>query len=193
MKNLKSDLTRKEKKAYIKNYTPLAKRLAAKYSSKKLFYDDCFQEAMLGLIIATNNFDKSRGLEFGALAKTIITNRLKSLYFNEKKQPVAYDFNSEEYDDETPNSCRTLYSVSDDIRNKKTLCDDGFVIQEVLYGLEQIADRIGEAENWRQIVFMKIVMDMSQDECAKMLNISQPTLSRIIKKVREEYKNEKTS
>jgi predicted DNA-binding protein (UPF0251 family) len=40
---------------------------------------------------------------------------------------------------------------------------------------------------------MKIVMDMPQDECAKMLNISQPTLSRIIKKVREEYQNEKTS
>lgn len=66
-----------EKNLYI------AEILAKKYSNRGIDYDDLFQIASLGLILAVDRFSVDRGFEFSSFATPTITGEIKR-YFRDK-------------------------------------------------------------------------------------------------------------
>lgn len=171
------NLSEEKKVKITQRYMPLVKKLAGQYSLSKIPFDDCYQEALLGLMIAINRFDKGKGIKFGAFAKIVITNRLKSLYAIEKKQPKPFDLTTATEDDED--------AANESRMNKLLLAqpDDGYAMKEILIGIEQVAGK--EA---RELVYLRIEEELSQEDCAEIMKISQPSISRILKRIKEAYR-----
>ena len=66
-----------EKNLYI------AEILAKKFMNKGIEYDDLFQVASLGLVLAIDRFDVSKGFEFSSFATPTIVEEIKR-YFRDK-------------------------------------------------------------------------------------------------------------
>ena len=66
-----------EKNLYI------AEILAKKFMNKGIEYDDLFQVASLGLVLAIDRFDVSKGFEFSSFATPTIVGEIKR-YFRDK-------------------------------------------------------------------------------------------------------------
>lgn len=93
----KSDLNEKNKKeldkvkreikiirdSLIEKNLYIAEILAKKYANKGIEYDDLYQIASLGLILAVDRFNVDRGFEFSSYATPTITGEIKR-YFRDK-------------------------------------------------------------------------------------------------------------
>ncbi|MCT1796834.1 SigB/SigF/SigG family RNA polymerase sigma factor [Helcococcus kunzii] len=93
----KSDLNEKNKKEFdkvkrkikiirdslIEKNLYIAEILAKKYANKGIEYDDLYQIASLGLILAVDRFNVDRGFEFSSYATPTITGEIKR-YFRDK-------------------------------------------------------------------------------------------------------------
>lgn len=146
-------------KAIVTKYEPLVKSMASRY--RTLSYDDCYQEGMLGLIIAALTFDKSKG-RFGPYAKLIIRHRLNALYNYEKKHHKSRSY-SEDY--------KATYTER---KYNDILTTESF---------KKIIGELNEAD--RHLVIMRL-MNKTQKEVAASLGVSQPKVSRMLVKIRKE-------
>lgn len=67
----------------IERHIYIAEILAKKYANRGIEYDDLFQVASLGLIMAIDRFDISRGFEFSSYVTPTIVGEIKK-YFRDK-------------------------------------------------------------------------------------------------------------
>jgi RNA polymerase sigma-B factor len=71
-----------DREELISSHLPLARRLAARYVRTQEPFDDLYQVACVGLLIAANRFDPSRGVAFTAFAVPTILGELKRHFRN---------------------------------------------------------------------------------------------------------------
>lgn len=143
----------------VHQYDPLAKKLAMQYRMAP--YDDSLQEARLGLIIAATEFRPQRGA-FGPFARIVITNRLNGLYHAERKWRIMQSL--EMLDGMVPEGCERLGLI------------------ELLEAFKDVAQQLTKDE--RELVRLRL-LGKSQQTCAELLHVSQPTVSRLLTGVRD--------
>ncbi len=68
------------REALVRRHLPLARRLAAGYMYRGEPYDDLFQVASLGLLLAIDRYDPGRGIAFSSYAVPTIAGELKRHY-----------------------------------------------------------------------------------------------------------------
>ncbi|MBK5245322.1 MAG: sigma-70 family RNA polymerase sigma factor [Eubacteriaceae bacterium] len=71
----------------IENYLYIPKLLSRKYGYKNGEYEDIFQVACLGLVLAVDRFDPTQGYEFGTFATPTIVGEIKK-YHRDKEQLI---------------------------------------------------------------------------------------------------------
>ena len=64
----------------VERFTPLARKLARRYSGAYEPFDDLFQVASYGLLKALNGFDPDRGAAFSSFAVPTIVGELKRYF-----------------------------------------------------------------------------------------------------------------
>ncbi|MDO5018371.1 MAG: SigB/SigF/SigG family RNA polymerase sigma factor [Lagierella massiliensis] len=67
----------------VKRHIYIAEILAKKYANRGIEYDDLFQVASLGLLLAIDRFDVSKGFEFSSYVTPTIVGEIKK-YFRDK-------------------------------------------------------------------------------------------------------------
>ncbi len=152
-----------ERDKLIEAYIPLAKSIANSYDT--LPRDEARSEALLGLVIAAHNFDEERGAYFPPFARAVITNRLNSVF----NKAVATNHIRHELDD----------GVMADVERINTI-DTGYLILKM-----SIAEAIECLNKNNRKVFRMMIRGYTQSEIAEALEISQPTVSRIVNQLRE--------
>lgn len=138
---------------------------------------DLVQSGYLGLIKAINSYNKDAGTKFSTWASTCI---ISEIHHEIRREQRFFNFKHKEEDDETPGE--TVAGVVS-IMNK-----DGFSLLE--YEADEKAE-IATKEHLelklilecmndldRKIVDLLFFKDLSQDEVAKILGISQKKVSR---------------
>jgi len=151
--------------ALIVQYMPLLKKSVAQYHS--MGYEDYWQEAVIGLIIAAQKYNPQRG-NFGAFAKVVIQNRLRNLYYRDIRRPLVVDFVAVEAGfeegDESPGFDQSI--LQDE--------EEGYACAEMVATLNQTLDA------YTQVVVGLSAVGFSQAEIAGLLGVSQATVSRRI-------------
>ncbi|MGM0409136.1 MAG: sigma-70 family RNA polymerase sigma factor [Bacillota bacterium] len=151
----------------IIKYIPLAKSLCKKF--KNLNHQERYSEALYGLTLAAIKFDFENFpvKAFSNYAKTIILNRLKKLT---KNDIVKIDWSEVEAREE------------DGYDKMKYLKSN----ENPYYELEAL-DYFKKELDERKFEIMKLLIDdYTQSEIADKTNLSQSTISREIKSIKEE-------
>ena len=147
----------------VKQYTPLAKSMAAKFCNNIFTYSDALSEALFGLVVAVLHYDPDRG-HFGQYAKIIIRNRLlKAVHDEQKRLNLTADID-EAFDFEMPGEPFSTVEILDIAKEFKVMLTD----------------------SERQLVAMRL-KHKTQHQCAETLGISQATVSRMFVVIREKF------
>jgi len=163
MYNLK---LRSEKNRMILDHIKLAKTLSRRFTN--LPYEDRFQEACLGLMKASQNYEPDKEVSFGAYAKVVIINQLKQYYKKEKMRFLLIIQDNQFEDDK--NEYRDPMSISD---------------YNYIELMEDLKKHFGD---FKIKILIEIVNGKTQEDCSQIFGISQPSVSRIIKQMREAIK-----
>ena len=147
----------------VLNHLQLAKALSMKFPN--LPYEDRFQEACLGLMKAYHSYKPDKDVSFGSYAKAVIMNQLLQ-YYKKEKMRLLFIIESDEYDKIQDGSCA---QSSIDYYGAIELKED-------------LKKRFG---NFKVKVLVEIVNGKTQKDCSQTFGISQPSVSRIIKRMRE--------
>lgn len=157
----------------------VAKRYASIYLENPNIRDDMIQEGFLALWRACQLFDESKGNSFSTYATTSIRNKMVCFAVRYLKRQS------------------TLVSLEDPINTdekeplvyKDIIADEQSDVQDIITHdqIFNIAEQLGETA---KSVLLKLIEGCTQDEIAKIVGISQPTVSRTIKKIRERIRNE---
>jgi RNA polymerase sporulation-specific sigma factor len=73
----------------LKDYYPLVKSIANKYRNYGIPKEDLEQEGLIGLLEASDNFDKSRGTKFSTYASSWIKKKIISALNRENKLSIS--------------------------------------------------------------------------------------------------------
>ena len=209
----------------VDRYTYIAKILAYRMRSKGVDYDDLYQVACMGIVLAIDRFDPDRGIEFATFATPTVMGELKkflrdkvhlirmprklydilsraesikreneniSLQELSKKLNIPTELLHEAYSAGDSNFIKSLdgeiFSDFDTSLSGFVGYDDnGFALVEnrdfIDYCLSQLSDK-------EQALFKHRFLDgKTQTETAKMMNLSQMSVSRLEKKVVAKIKN----
>ncbi len=123
-----------------------------------LDYDDRYQEAMLGLVIAADRFDPDRGY-FAPFARSVIRNRLNTMYH---KSPRHEDI-----------------AETDRIKSS----DEEYLVMKL--DIERVIESLDQNS---RLVARLMIRGRKQGEIAEHIGVSQPTVSRMIFRIREQVK-----
>lgn len=163
-------MDKEERDELIEDYIPLAKSICKKYYN--LPYEERYSEALYGLVKAARNFDPEKG-NFAPYARKVINNQLKT-YSNSRnsREEFCLDFNSleamsDDYDAANKKNIKAIYDKED---NYKRI--DFMSVLSVLTKKEKL-------------LVIYIAKGYSQSECAEQLDISQPTVSRMLDRLKE--------
>lgn len=138
--------------------------------TRNFHYEDMMQTARLGLWKACMRFDESKGTEFATFAVPAIRNEIY-MYMRKiiKKEPNTISL-------ETP------------------MGDEGLTLADMIEG-EEIKDKPwvltdNRLDERQKIVCKCLTQGYSRTKIAKIIGVSQPHVSRIIKKIREILKED---
>ena len=212
----------------------LAEILARKYIGRGIDYDDLYQIASYGLVLAVDRFDPEKGVKFVTYATPTIIGEIKK-YFRDTmwslkvprrmkeisikilgakerlqealgRVPTVADLAehlelSEEDILEALESGRAFSTFSLDQESdqfddndaysyEKYLGDEeeGYSIFENSEVLERVINKLTPTE--KEIMRKRFLHEISQKEVAEALGISQMTVSRIEKAMKEKFRNE---
>lgn len=70
----------KERDSFIESNLPLVHSLCKRFTGRGIEYDDLYQAGCVGLVKATDGFDKSRGLCFSTYAVPVILGEIRRLF-----------------------------------------------------------------------------------------------------------------
>jgi len=156
-----------KREVLIIKYIPMAKSICKKFNN--LNYQDRYSEALYGLTLAAMKFDFENFPQkaFPNYAKTIITNRLKKLT---KDNIIKVDWSEVESREE---------DQQDKMKYLKSKENPYYEIEALDYFKKEL--------NERKLEIMKLLLkDYTQSEIAKDIDLSQSTISREIKAIKEE-------
>jgi len=162
-----SKLSAKENRMIL-DHLNLAKALSAKFTN--LPYEDRFQEACLGLMKASHSYKSDKEVSFGAYAKIVIMNQLKQYY---KREKIRFWFivQGDQFEEDR-NENRIL----------KSTCDYNYI--------ELIEDLKKYFGDFKVKILIEIINGKTQQDCSQIFGISQSSVSRIIKRMRQTLKEE---
>ncbi|MDD3393933.1 MAG: sigma-70 family RNA polymerase sigma factor [Anaerotignum sp.] len=130
--------------------------------------EDAKQICLIGLWKASEKFNPDKGYEFSTFAARVIMNQMRIFLRDERKRKkIKYVDNISFYDDEEFN---VIDSIPDKYEGEVSL---GFCFKE-------LSGKLSERET--QVLQMKI-KGYNQNEIAKRLQTSQPTVVRCLKRI----------
>lgn len=136
--------------------------------------DDMIQTGMVGLIKAVKTFDSSKDLAFSTYAATVIKNEIL-MYI---KRIRKFHFNDISLETEILNSLTDEYnSISIYLVDEKA--DNEFKLAVFNMAMDKCLAKLDDKE--REVITMKLRSEYSQIEIAKILGVSQFTISKRIR------------
>ena len=167
MFNLKQET---ERNCMVLDHVQLAKTLSMKFPN--LPYEDRFQEACLGLMKAFHSYKPSREVSFGSYAKVVIMNQLRQ-YYKKEKMRFYFVIQGDQFTEvQDINYIRRSPNYYDYIELK-----------------EDLRKHFGD---FKVKILIEIINGKTQEACSQAFGISQPTISRIVKQMREVFGGELT-
>ena len=158
----------------------VAGKLENRYISDPNIHDDVIQEGFIALWKACQSFDISRGVAFSTYACKAIQNHMMCYAVRYNKRQARIQYLEDSVDTEIDSGTVTYEDVLEDPSASFADID---IYNQIITAAEQIGDKA-------KIIVLKIIEGHTQDEIAKMVGLSQPTVSRIIRKIREKIKDE---
>lgn len=138
-----------------------------------MFDEDLFSIGLVGLVKAINTFDPQKGVKFDTYATTLIRNEI--LVSCRKSEPIKISINGRiAIDDES----EVDMEISDGVNYEDEAIANN--------NRRQLFLMLSEKE--KDIVLLKI-SGISETKIAKMYKTSQPTISRILKRIGKIYQN----
>lgn len=208
----------------VSRYTYVAKILAYKFLTYGVEFDDLYQVACMGIILAIDRFDPDRSVQFTTFLTPTIIGEIRK-FLRDKVHPIRmprrlYDalikaesekmrsgnLGIAELSEKLGIPQETLeeaYSAGDTnfvksledeafsdtaLSNFLGYDDDGFALVENRDFLEYCISKMDEKE--QAVLKLRFFEDKTQKEAAKIMGISQMSVSRIEKKVIEKIKKD---
>ena len=185
----------------IREHLYIAEILAKKYTNKGIEFDDLYQVASVGLILAVDRFETERGYKFSSFATPTIIGEIKK-YFRDKGWVIRVPRRIQELSKRVNNAKTHL---SQTLQKSPSIQDIAEYIdsteEEVLEAMEaskvyapQSLDASFESsDDDRDINLTDLIGEedkKTQVAISKELGISQMTVSRIEKKIIEKFREE---
>lgn len=161
----------------VEDHLGLARLIAHKYYNvvkSKYSYDEIESTAYMGLIRAANNFDESKGFKFSSYAIPTIAGEIKRMIRDDKWYfPKRF----------TPNTIISLNVIIEDtngIEMQDTLEDECSTEENLVNSIfvSELFNLLTDHE--REVMYLYFYKDKTQCDIAKIENISQVQVSRVI-------------
>lgn len=176
----------------VEEHLNLARKIAwdyCRYFRDKYSYDEIESTAYVGLIKAANRFDESKEVKFSTYAGLVISNEIKRMARDDKwyfvKRGVSQKILSLNFVIDSENNIEMQDILMDEEDIEKNIVES-LVIKNLL----ELLDR-----REREIIRLYFYKNMKQSEIAKIINLSQPHVARVIKnslnKMRKELYKDK--
>ena len=180
---------------YIVNkYKNLVYKLARRLDYGSASYDDLVQAGFMGLIKACNKFDFTRQTNFISYASIYIISEIKK----ENKKVSIYKTSDhitklkakiDKYQDQTVNEiAKRVNTTVENVMLAQSLGQETISLNDI----EDIipSPRLNFIEIYLtkeeyEIYYLRVINKYSQKEISKVLNISQPSVSRRLKELKE--------
>jgi RNA polymerase sporulation-specific sigma factor len=149
-----------------------------------MYDEDMFQEGCMGLIYAADRFDPSKGSVFSTYAVKYIDGYIKA--YKNKNSVIRPRRKGSSFERASVESLNSRISNDDDRTLEDVLCDEENPIQGIIddIAVDMFFDTLNHQE--RSIVEL-MTNDYTQREISRVLGISQPQVSRVLKEVRAKY------
>ncbi len=171
----------------IEHNLRLVSHIVKKYYSEYDEQEDLISLGTVGLIKGIDSFDIQKGARLVTYAARCIENEIL-MYFRAKKKDSNVVSVNEPIDSDSDGNPLTLYDV---IYTEDTISDD-IDLKNKIRRLYELVDSM-ENEREKEIIVMRYGLyntkAYTQREIAKKLDISRSYVSRIEKRVIEEFKN----
>ncbi|QXM07033.1 SigB/SigF/SigG family RNA polymerase sigma factor [Crassaminicella indica] len=218
----------------VNRYLYIAEILSKKFVNKGIDYEDIYQIASLGLILAIERFDLSKGFEFSSFATPTIIGEIKK-YFRDKGWSIRVPRRIQELSRKINNAKIVLTQKLQRTPKVTDIADYlGCTEEQVLEAMDashlytlksldisydtsgddkdlQLKDLIGEDDKSfdqlensdflrknieklnqveTKILKLRFFDNKTQSQVAKVLNVSQMTVSRMEKKIIDKFRKE---
>lgn len=174
----------------VEDHLGLARKIAFQFYKNykdKYTYDEIESTAFLGLIEAAKNFDESKGFKFSTYAMPVIAGRVKRMYRDDKwyfvKRGVRHDMGSLNFVIDNENNTELQDILEDEVNIEENVINE-ITVKKLLASL---------TERDRKIVYLYYFKRLKQIEIAEIMNITNVSVYRIIKKSLEKMKEELAS
>ena len=174
----------------INKYKNLVYKLARRLDNGKAQFDDLVQAGFMGLLNACNNFDFTKNNDFISYASKYIVSEMKKE--NRKSSPykvsdylLKLKSKVEKLENLSLEEISRITSTSvDNILLAKSIDNEVLEFNEELYPSPRLKFiELVLTEEELEIYKLRMINKYSQKEISKLLNISQPTVSRLIKRL----------
>lgn len=174
----------------INKYKNLVYKLARRLDNGKAQFDDLVQAGFMGLLNACNNFDFTKNNDFISYASKYIVSEMKKE--NRKSNPykvsdylLKLKSKVEKLENLSLEEISRITSTSvDNILLAKSIDNEVLEFNEELYPSPRLKFiELVLTEEELEIYKLRMINKYSQKEISKLLNISQPTVSRLIKRL----------
>ncbi len=144
--------------ALVEEHLGLVRRIARRHAPRGEDVDDLFQEGAVGLLKAFRRFDPDRGVPFRAYAAIVVEGEIRHHLRDSSCAPLP-----------------DLVPLEHDVPTTAT----GFGRSDDRADLEARLSLLEPRE--REIVYLRFFADLTQDEIARCLGISQMHVSRLLR------------
>lgn len=174
----------------INKYKNLVYKLARRLDNGKAQFDDLVQAGFMGLLNACNNFDFTKNNDFISYASKYIVSEMKKE--NRKSNPykvsdylLKLKSKVEKLENLSLEEISRITSTSvDNILLAKSIDNEVLEFNEELYPSPRLKFiELVLTKEELEIYKLRMINKYSQKEISKLLNISQPTVSRLIKRL----------
>ena len=166
----------------IRRFTPLARKLARRYTGAHEPFDDLLQVATVGLVKAVDGFDRSRGSAFSSYAVPTIVGELKR-YFRDLGWSVHVPRGAQEMALKVENAHQELVGRLGRAPTVNVLAEYlELSIDEVVDAsltIARAARYLSPRE--RRVLELRFAGDLTQTQIAAEIGVSQMQVSRILR------------
>ncbi len=174
----------------IRRFTPLARKLARRYTGAHEPFDDLLQVATVGLVKAVDGFDRSRGSAFSSYAVPTIVGELKR-YFRDLGWSVHVPRGAQEMALKVENAHQELVGrlgrapTVNELAEYLELSIDEVV--DASLTIARAARYLSPRE--RRVLELRFAGDLTQTQIAAEIGVSQMQVSRILRTALEKLRD----
>ena len=194
----------------VEKYLYMVEVLIRKYLNKGVEYDDLYQVGAMALVSAVERFDPEKGYEFSSFATPTILGEIKK-YFRDKEWTLKVPRRQKEIALKIPTAKNTLYEklgsqAYGTYSLNQTFDENGedgenavfekyMAMNEAGYDRFEMAELINSvvsrfSENERLIFRRRFLENKTQGEIARLMGVSQMTVSRLEKTIKQKFLKE---